>query len=271
MSQKVSIILPFYNAQKTIKESIESVLDQEHENFELILVNDGSTDDSFAVVDQFKDNRIKYIFKSNAGVASARNLGIEHANGDYICFLDSDDLMTSNALTSRIRCFENDSNVSIVGGAQVQKDWNLEHVLHKQIPAFRGLPQNQLAILNDKCFINCGTWLIKRSIIADNKFPEGWTHSEDLAFFFLISEDAYLDFVTDVVQIYRRHADSAMSNLEGLELGYISYINLVRNHNVSIIPRIVLRLKSAKIMFLSFWAQNKKVRAIKSTFRLLVA
>lgn len=86
-----SIVVPLYNKEKTITRTIQSVLDQSYSNFEIIIVNDGSTDDSLKIAHTFTDQRIKIIDKPNRGVSSARNCGIDHADGDMIAFLDADD------------------------------------------------------------------------------------------------------------------------------------------------------------------------------------
>ena len=86
-----SIVIPVYNKEKFVVKTIESVLSQTFTDYEIIIVNDGSTDQSEAKISTFKDNRIKYYSKKNDGVAIARNFGIEKATADYICFLDADD------------------------------------------------------------------------------------------------------------------------------------------------------------------------------------
>ena len=158
--------------------------------------------------------------------------------------------MTNDALSSRIAVFNKNPQLGIVAGAQRQMNFDLSETILVQYPCFKGNPQLELVKLNPKCFINCGTWLIKKELIGEKRFPIGWTHSEDLAFFFIISENAQLDYVNNIVQIYRRHPNSAMSNLEGLELGYVSFILLVRDFRVLITPRLILKLKSSNIMFL---------------------
>lgn len=92
---KVSIVLPIYNVEKYLSECIESILKQTHKNFELIMIDDGSTDNSGAIADQYekKDRRIKVFHQKNSGVSTARNVGIDHASGDYVCFSDSDDYL----------------------------------------------------------------------------------------------------------------------------------------------------------------------------------
>lgn len=99
MDPKVSIIIPIYNAEKNLKRCIDSVLKQEYKNFELILVDDGSSDSSGVICDAYakKEHRIQVIHKENTGVSDSRNTAISAAGGEYIQFLDSDDWITSEA------------------------------------------------------------------------------------------------------------------------------------------------------------------------------
>ena len=93
-----SIIIPLYNKEKFIENTIQSVLGQSFEDFELIVVNDGSTDTSLELVNKLKDKRIKTYSISNAGVSKARNFGIQKATSKLIVFLDADDLWKNNHL-----------------------------------------------------------------------------------------------------------------------------------------------------------------------------
>lgn len=96
MNELVSVIVPVYNAEKTIKRCIESILTQNYKNLEIILVNDGSKDLSMTICQKFDDTRIKLINQRNQGVSQARNTGLHYANGNYICFVDSDDYLDKN-------------------------------------------------------------------------------------------------------------------------------------------------------------------------------
>ncbi|MDW7695822.1 glycosyltransferase family A protein [Flammeovirgaceae bacterium SG7u.111] len=91
MSPFFSIILPTYNRANFLPKAIESVLSQTHTSWELIIVDDGSTDNTKEIITEYKDERIKYIYQENAERSAARNNGIKNAKGEYICFLDSDD------------------------------------------------------------------------------------------------------------------------------------------------------------------------------------
>ena len=97
---KVSIILPVYNVQDYLNASIQSVLDQTYTSFELIIVNDGSTDSSLEICKCYaqEDCRIKLVDKENGGLSSARNAGLDVAKGDYIYFFDSDDYIDTNTI-----------------------------------------------------------------------------------------------------------------------------------------------------------------------------
>jgi glycosyltransferase involved in cell wall biosynthesis/radical SAM superfamily enzyme YgiQ (UPF0313 family)/ADP-heptose:LPS heptosyltransferase len=110
----VSVIMPAYNAQQYIAEAIESVLIQSYRNFELVIVDDGSTDRTKEIVTGFKDEKIRYFYKENGGASSARNLGIKESNGWYLVMLDADDMMTPEYILSHIQHFQNHQNADLV-------------------------------------------------------------------------------------------------------------------------------------------------------------
>ena len=107
----VSIIIPTYNRGYIIKKSIDSVLHQTYEDFELIIVDDGSTDGTKQLIDEYEDDRIKYYsYEHNKGVVYARNYGMKMAKGDCIVFQDSDDVWHSDKLEKQIKILEDDDN-----------------------------------------------------------------------------------------------------------------------------------------------------------------
>jgi len=110
----VSIIMPAYNSADYIGQAIESILAQDYQNFELIITDDGSTDNTKEVIQQYKDGRIRYLYQDNNGVSSARNLAIKKAKGHYIIPLDADDMMTPDFVTSHLVEFEKHSDVDLV-------------------------------------------------------------------------------------------------------------------------------------------------------------
>ena len=97
---KVSVIVPVYNTERYLRQCIDSILQQSYSDFEILLVDDGSTDDSGKILDEYarKDNRIRVFHQSNRGVTAARKCGVVHSTGEYICFVDSDDTITQDAI-----------------------------------------------------------------------------------------------------------------------------------------------------------------------------
>ena len=101
-SPEVSVIIPTYNSARTILDTLQSIFQQTHQDFEIILINDGSTDDLIDLLSNIQDPRLKIFNYENEGLFTARNRGIDHASGDYIIFLDADVLWTSDKLESHI-------------------------------------------------------------------------------------------------------------------------------------------------------------------------
>lgn len=108
-----SIVIPLYNKELSIRETLQSVLDQTYQQFEVIVVNDGSTDSSLSVAHSITDKRIKIINTENKGVSSARNTGIRNSSYDYIAFLDADDIWYSNCLAEFKYLIDNFPDASI--------------------------------------------------------------------------------------------------------------------------------------------------------------
>jgi len=115
MKPLISVVIPAYNKADLIRETIESVIAQTYSNFEIIFVDDGSTDNTSEIVKSIKDNRLKYYYQTNSGLpAKPRNKGVELSNGEYIAFLDHDDLWIKNKLEKQIAVIKKDSKIALV-------------------------------------------------------------------------------------------------------------------------------------------------------------
>jgi len=112
MKDRVSVIIPAYNSSKYLKNAIDSVRNQTFENYEIIIVDDGSTDNTRYLVREYK-NDVKYLYQENGGVAKARNTGIMNASGDYLAFLDADDVWLPQKLEMQIECMKYMNNVHL--------------------------------------------------------------------------------------------------------------------------------------------------------------
>lgn len=114
---KVSIVVPIYNVEKYLPACIESILDQAHKNLEIILVDDGSTDDSGKICDKYakKDSRIKVVHQKNRGQSAARNVGITKATGEYISFIDGDDEIKPEFIEKLLSAYDADASLAVCG------------------------------------------------------------------------------------------------------------------------------------------------------------
>lgn len=139
----ISVIIPTYNRDQLIRNAVQSVINQTYTNWELIIVDDGSTDKTREVVSEYieKDPRIRYFYKENGGQGSARNLGIRESKGDYIAFLDSDDEWEKTKLEKQIKILENNSNVDFCYTADKQINQNGQETIKR----FSGIDQKMLS------------------------------------------------------------------------------------------------------------------------------
>jgi glycosyltransferase involved in cell wall biosynthesis len=129
----VSVIIPTYNRADVVGRSIRSVLNQSHENFNILIVDDGSTDSTEEVVKSFDDDRITYIYQKNQGANTARNRGIKIAEGDYISFLDSDDVFYPDYLSRSIGAISNASS-RCIGSATASIFYSSKKKTRSRIP-----------------------------------------------------------------------------------------------------------------------------------------
>lgn len=117
MQPLVSVILPVYNGAKTIKRAVESILVQSFSNFELIIINDGSNDETPQILNSFTDSRIKILHQENSGITVALNKGVEAANGKYIARMDADDISLPERLEKQVNFLEAHPDIAVVGCA----------------------------------------------------------------------------------------------------------------------------------------------------------
>lgn len=267
----VSIIMPAYNAEGYIAQAIKSVLAQAYDNWELLIVNDGSKDQTATVAQSFaaQDARIYYFEQKNKGASAARNLAFEQMKGDFICFLDADDELPTKAITSRLAVFEQNKDIEFVDGAIQYMDGNLEKILEQRSQTFEGQPLSALARLDSNCFFGL-SWMIKVQPNKKYRFREGLSHSEDLLFYLSIAETGLYSYTTELVLHYRISGSSAMSNLEGLENGYVEVFRTVQKHTkINSKDKRYLRFRIMRIMFLSYLRNKQPFKAIGTGFKFL--
>lgn len=184
----ISVIVPVYNAANHLAKCIDSILAQRFTNFELILVNDGSSDNSLSVCDSYvaMDSRVQVCDQLNAGASSARNHGIEIAKGDYICFVDADDYVNEYYLNDLFQdvCCEKDIDLVMHGMVRINRNSRIPISFAKTITYI--LAENSF-FKDINLFKFCGPCckLFKKDILSDNhiRFNESIIFSEDFDFF----------------------------------------------------------------------------------------
>ena len=263
--------MPAYNAEKYINEAIQSVINQTHKLWELIIIDDGSTDNTVDILNIIIDSRIVIINQAHKGVGASRNVGLRIMKGQYFCFLDSDDIFTPMSLSSRLEVFIKNNEISFVDGAVNEIYWLQKRFIRRYVPKLRGYPLNNLLKLNDKCFVG-NSWMIKRDFNYDYKFDEKMTHCEDLYFYISISEGKKYDYTNNLILIYRKRFNSAMSDYLGLEKGYRKlYKNINREFNLKIVKKLIIKYKIIKVMALIFVKNRHDFKlAFKSIYYYLL-
>ncbi|UII27785.1 glycosyltransferase [Fulvivirga maritima] len=258
----VSIIMPVFNSGKYLVDSINSVINQEYVKWELLIINDGSCDNSEEIIHSYSDSRIYYFKQKNRGVSAARNVGLENMRGDFFCFLDSDDILPQNSLIDRLCIFNHNPDIEFVDG-KVQVFNNASTVPERLFcPEFQGLPFRELISLSGKCFFG-PTWMIKRRRAKKYQFLENLTHGEDLLFYISIGESGLYSFTTSVIYQYRSGHESAMSNINSLESGYFKIYEELKKMKLSDCDLLRFKRKIKSIMFKSYLSKWQVCKALK--------
>jgi len=263
----VSIVMPAYNAEKYIEEAIRSVLMQTYMHWELIVIDDGSTDNTRSIIDTFKDKRIHVISQENAGVSVARNRGLDIANGKYITFLDADDVLPKESLETRVYFLDNHQVDMVHGGVSV-RDSTLQIQQKIYFPFMDIGLFKKILHLNNKLFFN-PCYMIKRESIEQIRFKDGMSHCEDILFLLeLVSKKLTYKSVDATVYIYRVSKVSAMNNMSGLIQGYDDLLgSITKIQQVSYIDTIIMRFKIMRVM-LSWYMRSGQIAQFLTVFKV---
>ena len=203
---RVSVIIPAYNRADLIGETIESVLNQTFDDFEIIIVDDGSTDSTREVVRKF-DGPIKYIYQQNRGRSCARNRGFEVSGGDYVCFLDSDDVFKPRMLELQVSLLDSNNHLGFV-----YSDYQFINQTGEILPrpeVFRGRPLRRGRIFHFLIyfdFIPPSTVMARRdSIDKIGLFESSLEPAEDLDWLLRMTSLYETDYVPEPLCLFRKH------------------------------------------------------------------
>ncbi len=225
MGSLLTIIIPVYNTAPYLPDCLTSILGQTFSDFELLLINDGSTDGSGTICDEYakKDNRIRVFHKGNGGVSSARNLGLDNARGEWIYFVDSDDELLPGGLQTLVDGICDD--VDIVGGGYERFGPNGEllEAVDERVTTALSKEETLLIVSNDrpKYYSYLGymwMWMFRSSVIRSHhlRFDTSIKIKEDTLFLvqYACASNGRTHFNTAPVYKYKMREESAMGNLQ---------------------------------------------------------
>jgi glycosyltransferase involved in cell wall biosynthesis len=210
----VSVVIPAYNAAKTLEFTVQSVLEQTVRDFEILIVNDGSKDNTLEVAESLaaRDSRIKAISQPNSGVSSARNAGIKAASGEYVAILDADDLWLPHKLERQLAVFDSEKDVhAIQTGAYYVND-NLE------VLSVRPCFESKDALLETLLFQNlpqvAASVIVRRSRLEEiGLFDTGLVILEDWEFMIRLARFCNLKSIEEPLVLYRNYVGNRSRNL----------------------------------------------------------
>lgn len=228
----ISIIMPVYNAEKYVAQAIDSVLKQTYKNWELWIIDDGSKDGSERIIQNKKctDDRIRFVKnEQNMGVAKTRNRGVQLANGEWIAFLDSDDMWEEEKLEKQAVLLEKGKNVGIVytGSAFVdENNKRAEYILNvPQMVSFQKLLKQNV--------ISCSSVLVQKYYMQKYKMPDGDLHEDYATWLRILKEGGMAYGIDEPLLIYRVSSQSKSGNkVHAVKMQYRVYrligLNLVK-------------------------------------------
>jgi glycosyltransferase involved in cell wall biosynthesis len=219
----VSVIIPAFNSEKTIQETIESVLNQTFSNFELIIINDGSQDATLDIINSIKDSRLKVFSYANTGVAASRNRGFAQAVGEFISFLDADDLWTPDKLEAQLKALQENSQVAVA------YSW-VDHI-DESSKFLRPSSHNTLngnvytALLQGNILANGSNALIRaQALKAVGSFNSSFTPAEDWDLYLRLASLYHFVAVPSPQVLYRITSTSASNNVFKMEAACLKLI-----------------------------------------------
>lgn len=213
----VSVIIPNYNYACYLREAIDSALNQTYRNIEIIVVDDGSQDNSAEVLESYSD-KIKFIQQQNQGVSAARNVGFQASSGDYIAFLDADDVWLPQKIEKQIKRFLDDVELGLVhvGLEDIDADGNK---LKIHVDGLEGWVSQELLLFKRPVILGGGSgMLIPRKIFEETGgFDLQLSTSADWDIFYQISSRYQVGFVPEILMKYRVHDSNMHSNIPRME------------------------------------------------------
>lgn len=205
----ISVVIPCYNHARYLPEAVASVKIQSYQNFEIIIVDDGSTDDTKAVCETLAGT--KYIFQRNQGLSAARNTGIDNAQGDYFVFLDADDYLFPDALRLNVHFLQGDPRLAFVSGAHEKVDAKKQIIREDPQPVIKS--DHYRALLEGNYIGMHATVMYTRWILSEFRFDTNLRACEDYDLYFRIARKYPVANHGEKIAAYRIHGNNMSANI----------------------------------------------------------
>ena len=209
---RVSVIIPTYNRSELLVKAVASVLDQSFGDFELLVIDDCSPDDTREKIESVGDSRVTYFRNpENKGVSGSRNFGIEKSQGEYRAVLDDDDEWLPEKLERQVGILDNGpSNLGLVYTGSLSVDLATGSLIETTIPRYKGNVLNDLAVLN---FIPTSSVLVRRECFTKiGLFDENLSYAEDFDLWIRISTEFLIDYIRDPLLVHKDHPQTTTAN-----------------------------------------------------------
>lgn len=258
VSPLISVIVPVYNVKEYVRKCLKSIVSQTYKNIEVLVVDDGSTDGSGEICDEFSlsDSRVKVFHKKNGGLSSARNAGLKKAKGEFVCFVDSDDYVRKDFIGQLYSSVDkNEADIAVCG---YNDDIPRREVLSGEEATIK------LLIQQENIEILAWNKIYRRTLFSENgvEFPEGKKHEDNLTTYKLLSFARRVAYVSESLYVYIERDDSIVHSgkieerLEMRELAAEEAIKFFKgNERLRAAAEVSLLL--AKYAFLDFSISGK--------------
>ena len=212
-----AVIIPAYNYAHCLRRAVESVLRQPGEDYELLVVNDGSTDDTERLlVELGKEygDRLRSVTRPNSGLAATRNFGVDNTNGQYLIFLDADDAFCDDALSLLRGVIRENPGLGMAVGGHISVDSSGQQTFNR--PSF--IPEQPLErvkqyLLDKKITLSNGSVAMRRDVFEHYRYPEKFRNSEDLSMFAYVLANYSAASVDGAISFVHKHSDSLRHNV----------------------------------------------------------
>lgn len=272
VSGLVSVITPAFNASKYISEMIRSLQVQTYPHWELLLIDDGSTDSTVDIVRQLIDHRITLICQSNRGVSSARNAGLDRVSGEFITFVDSDDYLPPDSLKARVLYLQANPEVDLVDGQIAFFHDSTRNISRLHLPASQVSFLQSLATLDSSVFAG-PFYMFRTSLLGAVRFDISLTHCEDILFYLDLAcaSNVNYSYVSNIVYMYRIGHSSAMTQWAKMNTCLVQLSRAIQSRRqISLVSKISSKFKIAKIVFLQGLAIRRPLRALVQSCSVLL-